>query len=98
MAFVFIATFAVQSAEVIVANEPKEAGELSQRDREILDLMRSEGVESWMRIRSRFKSAVFKGVDIRNWFTETEAAPERITNWVLRTQGDSLALELTCPP
>lgn len=77
-----------------IANEPKEVGELSHRDREILELMQTDGVRSWTRIRSQAMSATFKGVDVRNWFTETEVTPEKITNWLLKTQGDNLVLEL----
>jgi len=76
------------------ACEPIEEPELSQRNGEILERMRSEGVKSWTRIRDQSHSARFKGVDIRNWFTETEVTPERVTNWALTTQGDNLLLGL----
>ena len=77
-----------------IACEPIEEPGLSQRDSEILARMRSEGVKSWTRMRDQFHSARFKGVDIRNWFTETEATPERVTNWALTIQGDNLLLAL----
>ena len=76
------------------ACEPIEEPELSQRNGEILERMRSEGVKSWTRIRDQSHSARFKGVDIRNWFTETEVTPERITSWALTTQRDNLLLAL----